>query len=118
MNFKISLLCSVALAVVPSVSDAVEVIVSGSYTNAYVGSGNAGDPDYGDLTVTTQNAEFNNDFIGTKNNNVVNQVINFNGKRAKKDVVGLFRDRNGGNICAWEIPISLEAQILANQGER
>lgn len=100
MTFRISLLCSVALAVIPSVVQAADgsITITGTKNPDYVATDNVSGSSFDNFTATSNSASFTNDLIGTQNKNVVNQTINFSGSEAQKDIVGLKRDKGNINI--------------------
>ena len=100
MNFKISLLCSAALIQItyPSYAADGSIEITGNQNKEYIATNNVNGSSFSNFTATSKNATFNQDLIGTRTKNVVNQTINFSGSSAKKDIIGLYRDKNSGNI--------------------
>lgn len=121
MTFRISLLCSVALVVIPSVAQAADgsITISGNQNDIYVAADKVSGSSFDNFTATSNSATFKKDLIGTQNKNVVNQTINFSGGTASRDIVGLYRDKGNINISRTNtINISggtIEGDILATE---
>lgn len=84
MAFRISLLCSVALAAIPSVAQAADgsITITGNQNDIYVATDKVSGSSFDNFTATSNSATFKKDLIGTQNKNVVNQTINFLGRTA------------------------------------
>lgn len=110
MTFRISLFCSVALAVIPSVVQAAdgEVEIEEDQDDIYVATNEVRGSSFDNFIATSETATFKKDLIGTRDKNVVNQTINFSGGTAGRDNISRTNTINisGGTI---------EGDILATE---